>query len=161
MAIHKLNLEDFLDEIDYVLIAIHCRLKDYRLAYFLNKNLQIQLARRRQDVDYKYFSASYAIFEWKDTKHLITYNLVSNICKREEDSLQSSGSLFDTQEKIIKSYNLIPELKNVDYLLKITKEDLQINEKLIVNKIQQIPQVITTYPVNVEQLKSKDNLIFN
>lgn len=161
MAIHKINLEDFLDDVDYILIAIHSRLEDYRLAYFLNKYLNIQLVRRRQDLDYNYFSAAYSIFEWVDAKHLVTYNLVSNICKREEDSLQSSGSLFAAQEKIVKSYNLVPELKNVDYLFKITKEDLQISEKLIVNKIQQIPQVITTYTVNVDQLKSKDNLIFN
>ncbi|WP_066222578.1 IPExxxVDY family protein [Formosa haliotis] len=161
MAIHKLNLEDFLDEIDYILIAIHSRLEDYRLAYYLNKNLNLSLTRRAQDIDYEYFSAAYSIFEWKDKSNLITYNLVSNICKREEDSLQSSGSLFTNQEKIIKSYNLIPELKNVDYLMKITKEDLQISEQIIVNKIQQIPQVITTYTVNVDQLKSKDNLIFN
>ncbi|WP_299776696.1 IPExxxVDY family protein [uncultured Formosa sp.] len=161
MAIHKLNLEDFLEDVDYILIAIHSRLEDYRLAYYLNKNLNLSLTRSAQDVDYEYFSAAYSIFEWKDEINLITYNLVSNICKREEDSLQSSGSLFANEEKIIKSYNLIPELKNVDYLMKITKEDLQISEQLIVNKIQEIPQVITTYTVNVDQIKSKDNLIFN
>ncbi|MFB9051887.1 IPExxxVDY family protein [Formosa undariae] len=161
MAIHKLNLEDFLEDVDYILIAIHSRLEDYRLAYYINSKLKLNLVRRAQDIDYKYFSAAYPIFEWKDDLNLITYNLVSNICKREEDSLHSSGSLFANEEKIIKSYNLVPELKNVDYLMKITKEDLQISEQLIVNKIQQIPEVITTYMVNVDQLKSKDNLIFN
>ena len=161
MAIHKLNLEDFLEDVDYILIAIHSRLEDYRLAYYLNQNLDLSLKRKEQDIDYKYFSAAYSIFEWKDDTNLITYNLVCNICKREEDSLQSSGSLFTNEEKITKSYNLIPELKNVDYLMKITKEDLQISEQLIVSKIQQIPQVITTYTVNVDQIKSKDNLIFN
>lgn len=161
MAIHKLNLEDFLEDVDYILIAIHSRLEDYRLAYYLNKYLNLSLIRKFQDVDYKCFSAVYSIFEWKDDINLITYNLVSNICKREEDSIHSSGSLFENEEKIIKSYNLIPELKNVDYLMKITTEDLQISKQLIVNKIQEIPQVITTYTVNVDQIKSKDNLIFN
>ncbi len=42
MAIHKLDLGEF-DEIDYYLIAIHTSLEDYRLAYFINQKLAINL----------------------------------------------------------------------------------------------------------------------
>ena len=42
MAVHKLPLGDF-DEIDYQLIAIHSSLEDYRLAYYINQNLPINL----------------------------------------------------------------------------------------------------------------------
>jgi hypothetical protein len=42
MAIHKLDLGEF-DEIDYHLIAIHTSLEDYRLAFFINQKLLINL----------------------------------------------------------------------------------------------------------------------
>ena len=44
MAIHKLQIVDFLS-IDYELIAIHTSIEDYRLAYFLNKELEIKLSK--------------------------------------------------------------------------------------------------------------------
>ena len=160
MAMHKLEVDDFYDA-SYILFAVHCKLEDYRLAYLLNKYLGLRLKRKRQDVDYKYFAASYSIYEWEDYKLDATWNLVSNICKKEESILQSSGSLFNDDDTIIKTYNLLPELKTVDYLIKLSDEYRNLNEKIIINSIQSIPQVITTYSVDLAKIKSKDHLIFN
>ncbi|MBO3096929.1 IPExxxVDY family protein [Gelidibacter pelagius] len=159
MALHKLLVDDFYDA-SYSLLAVHCRLEDYRLAYLLNKYLNLNLKRQPQDLDYKYFAASYPIYEWFDEELFTTWNMVSNVCKREEDSLQSSGSLFSTNEKVLKTYHLLPELKNVDFLIKITNDDRYLDEKLMLDKIQAIPRVITTYTIDVDQLRSRDNLIF-
>jgi hypothetical protein len=160
MALHKLLVDDFYDA-SFSLIAIHCRLEDYRLAYLLNKHLELNLRRKEQDLDYNYFDASFAIFEWENEKIDRVWNLVSNVCKKEEAALQSSGSLFDNQTAITRTVNLLPELKTVDYLIKVSNEDRHFNEKLILNKIQTIPQVITTYSVDIDQLKSKEHLIFD
>jgi len=111
-------------------------------------------------LDYKYFAASYAIYEWENNNQYITWNLLSNVCKKEEDSLQSSGSLFTNSTTVLKTYNLIPELKNVDYLIKVSDDTNMFNDKIIINKLQRIPQIIATYSVDVSQLKSKDHLIF-
>ena len=89
------------------------------------------------------------------------WHLVSNICKKEEEGLTSSGSLFNSPDKIIRTHNLIPEFKGVNYMLKISSEGNAINNKTIINKINQIPQVITTYTIDISQLKYKDHLIFN
>lgn len=159
MALHKLLVDDFYDA-SYSLFAIHCRLEDYRLAYLLNKTLKLKLERQPQDLDYKYFAATYSIYEWFDEELFTTWHMVSNVCKKEEDSLQSSGSLFSSSEKILKTYHLLPELKKVDFLIKVTNDDRYLDEKQIVDKIQAIPQVITTYTVDVDQLRSRDNLIF-
>ena len=51
MAISKLNLEDFCNEV-FSLFAIHTDLDDYRLAYFLNKHLGINLFRKAFDLDF-------------------------------------------------------------------------------------------------------------
>ncbi|MEY8849573.1 IPExxxVDY family protein [Psychroserpens sp. XS_ASV72] len=160
MALHKLLVDDFYDSY-YVLLAIHCRLEDYRLAYLLNKHLDIRLMRKPQDLDYKYFAASFSIYEWDNEDMDTKWNLVSNVCKKDEAALQSSGSLFSNQNIITKTYNLLPEFKNVDYFIKVTNDNQKFNEKLTVSRIQSIPQVITTYSVDIDQIKSKDHLIFN
>src|SRR5690606_29890073 len=157
MAKHQLLLDDFYDP-SFSLIAIHCRLEDYRLAYLLNKYLDLHLARKSQDLDYKFLVANFPIYEWENTNQQITWNLVSNVCKREEDSLQSSGSLFDSQEKIQKTYHLLPEFKKVDFFVKITTDEDSLDEKHLVNRLQHIPHLITSYSIDTEQIKSKDNL---
>jgi hypothetical protein len=160
MALHKLLVEDFNNE-TYSLLAIHCTLEDYRVAYLLNQYAHINLKRKPQDLDFKYIDSSYSIYEWEDKNNQTTWHLVSNVCIKEENSLTSSGSLFTTQNKIVRTHNLIPELKKVNYLLKINNDGNFINEKTIINKIQKIPQIVAVYNIDVSQLKSKDNLIFN
>lgn len=158
MALHKLLVDDFYDD-TYKLIAIHCRLKDYRLAYLLNKSLGLNLRRKSDDLDLQYLKSSYSIFEWNNASQYVTWNLVSNVCKKEEESLYSTG-LFQSEEKVIKTFNLVPEYKTVDYFIKISDEIQTVNENLILNTLQNIPQIVTSYSINPSQIKSKDHLIF-
>ncbi|WP_142784720.1 IPExxxVDY family protein [Changchengzhania lutea] len=161
MAVHKLILDDVFEEVTFTLIAVHCTLEDYRLAYLLNKHIGINLIRKPSDLDFNNGKSSYSIFEWEDKKQLTTWNLVSNICKT--DSLQKVNfeSLFDTQNQITKTFYLIPEYKRVNYFLKIENEYGSNKEKFILNTILSIPQIATAYSINTDQLRSKDNLIFS
>ena len=162
MAVHKLILDDTCSESLYTLFAIHCRLEDYRLAYLLNKHLGITLSRKASDLDFKNGQISYSIYEWKDDKQLITWSLVSNICKTEELQESNYTSLFDNQEKITKTFQLIPEYKTVNYFLKIDSEFNFSKEKYILDNILDIPQIATAYHIkDSNELKSKDNLIFH
>ncbi|WP_298531852.1 IPExxxVDY family protein [uncultured Algibacter sp.] len=161
MAVHKFILDDTFDESLYTLIAIHCRLEDYRLAYLINRNLGISLIRKASDLDFDDGQVSYSIYEWEDRKKLVTWSLVSNVCKTEELQSRDYKSLFDTQEKIIKTFHLLPEHRTVNYFLKIESEFSFSKEKYILDSISKIPQVATTYSVDSTKLKSKDNLIFN
>jgi hypothetical protein len=159
MALHKLLVDDLYDD-TYKLIAIYCRLEDYRLAYLLNQNLDLNLERKPDDLDFKYLESSYSIFEWNNEAQYVTWNLVSNVCKKEEESLFSTGTLFESSEKVLKTFNLISELNKVDYFIKISDEIQNINIKAILNKLQTIPQIITSYTVDPLKIKSKDYLIF-
>ena len=160
MALHKLLVDDFYDD-SFTLLALHCNLEDYRLAYLINTYLNLALKRSSKDIDFEYVTASYALFEYEDESKQIIWNLISNVCKKEEESLISTGMLFENQGKSIKTYNLIPEFKNVNYLLKIDGDGAYINERPILNKLNEIPQVVTAYNIEVSELKSRDNLIFN
>jgi hypothetical protein len=53
---------------------------------------------------------------------------------------------------------LIPELKKTDFFLKLESDTP--TPKSMLAKINQIPQVVTAYAVDVNKLKSKRNLIF-
>lgn len=160
MALHKLFVDDFEDE-PFTLVAIHCTLQDFRMAYLLNKYLDIGFSRKSQDLDFEYTEASYSLYQWSDKEQLIDWFLVSNICKKEENTLTSSGSLFDSTNKVLRTHNLVPEYKNVNYLLKIENEGHLFNEKAVISKIQDIPQIVTAYSIDVSQIKLKENLIFN
>ncbi len=161
MSKHKLILEDVFEEVTYTLFAIHCSLVDYRLAYLLNKNLATNLNRKKEDLDYDSVSASYSIFEWQDEDHQTTWNLINNISLTETDKIMDDTSLFGKEEKSFKTHNLIPEYKSVDYFLKISAEGMFYSEDKILNKIQEIPQIATTYMIDATKLKSRNNLIFN
>lgn len=159
MALHKLNVDEFSDD-NYLLIAIHCRIEDYRLAFLLNKYLDLKLERMSKDLDVNYLRSSYAIYEWNNKAEYRTWNLVSNCCVKEEEALSSTGVLFNEDDKIIKTYNLIPELKTVDYLLKVNGEIYDLDENEILKKLHKIPLIITSYAVNPLKIKSRDNIIF-
>jgi len=55
---------------------------------------------------------------------------------------------------------LIPEKKKVDYFIKIVGEPTQETIYKTVHQIKQIPQVVTSYTVEIDSLKSKQFLIF-
>ncbi len=161
MAVHKLILDDVFEESACTLIAIHCTIEDYRLAYLLNQNLGINLVRNKKDLDYDNGKSTYSIYNWEDKKQLLTWSLVSNICKTNDVMKISSGLLFETTHSITKTFNLIPELKSVNYLLKIDDELHTTKEKYLINTVISIPQIATAYTIDLSQLKSKENLIFS
>ncbi|GAA3644013.1 IPExxxVDY family protein [Flavivirga jejuensis] len=161
MAVHKLILDNVFEEDLYTLIAIHCTLEDYRLAYLLNKHLGISLVRKPLDLDYQNKKSTYSIFEWEDNKQQTIWNLVSNVCKTEDYRQRRNESLFDSEEKITRTAYLIPEYKTVNYFLKIDNEIDSSKEKYILNNVLKAPQIATAYNIDINQLKSKDNLIFS
>ncbi|WP_290700997.1 IPExxxVDY family protein [Lacinutrix sp.] len=160
MAIKKLVLNDFLEEESFSLIGIHCTIKDYRLAYLLNKALNLSLTRQDNDIDNNNQQTTFSIFEWEDDTQFKTWNLVSNVCKVVKNQIDNNaGSLFSFNQT--KTYHLVPEYSKANYLLKINNECHTNKEKLILDKILKIDQVITAYSIAPESLKSKDQLIFN
>lgn len=159
MALHRLDLDEFYDD-SFTLIAIHGQIEDYRLAYLLNKNLNLKLERCKKDLDFKYFTASYSYFEYRETLQCRTWYLIANSCIVEAESIPSSASLFDFQQKAYKTHFLVPEYKTVNYFLKIEEEARHIDELRTLKKIIEIPKIVTSYKVDANQLKSKNYLIF-
>lgn len=162
MAIRRLVLDSILED-EYELMAIHSSLPPHRLAFLLNKNLDIRLSRTKNDVllNDKGIPASFPLFQYEDVFQYCMYSLVGNTCKTQNtlDSTNNNQLFAMIEESSIIKY-LIPEFKNVDYFLKIETETDQFFTKSLISKLLSIPQVITVYAVDSFQLKSKNNLIF-
>lgn len=149
MKIFKLDVNDLLDD-DFVLLAIHTTLEAYRLAYFMNITFDIQLIKTEviQDFDF---------YEFNDEKNQSLWNLVGNKAFVENKArLKNNESLFFESKN--NRIFLLPEYKKVDYFLKI-ENSVSVTKNLIL-KMNDIPQIITTFAVDVVSLKSKNNLIF-
>lgn len=161
MAIHKLQIDDFLT-IDYELIAIHSSLEDHRLAYFMNRELSILLEKNPKDIGIKVKEGEsfFSRFIFDDVDKDLTWNLIQN---KNTIALarQNTVSLFEeTGLDVSTSVFLLPELKTVDYIIKIenTCDDFALND--LIDKLLSIRQITTAYKIDHQKLKSKNNLIF-
>ena len=85
---------------------------------------------------------------------LFDWFLISNSTK--EETTSSNGLPLFTETKTF----LIPEKKSIDFFIKISGEvDIQFITKTI-KKIIEVNQVITSYQIDKNTLKSKNFLIF-
>ncbi|KQB43417.1 hypothetical protein B6A10_01285 [Flavobacterium sp. L1I52] len=162
MAVHKLSLDEF-DEIDYNLIAIHTSLDDYRLAYFINQKLPINLAKSEDEVhiNVKEGETMFSRFYFYDEENTVSWNLVQN--KNEvvpDNNFQAQDLFSNTEEGISAKAYLLPELKKADYFLKIDNTDDSIDVNTIKTILNTIDNITAVYTVETKQIKSKNNLIF-
>ena len=160
MAIHKLHIDEF-DEVDYELIAIHTSLEDFRLAYFLNQKLPILLSKSESEIqiNIKEGVTFFSRFIYENTNNDSCWSLVQN--KNEVTTLTNNNNqnLFgESSFEVATKAFLLPELKKVDYFLKIENSDAEM-EKIIAS-MNTISQIATVYSVDSNSIKSKNNLIF-
>ncbi|TDE06587.1 IPExxxVDY family protein [Flavobacterium hiemivividum] len=162
MAIHKLDLGEF-DEIDYYLIAIHTSLEDYRLAYFINQKLPVNLAKSNDEVqiNIKEGETNFARFSYFDSENEISWNLIQNkneVLQQKEEAVQNLFS--NTALEISTKVYLLPEFKKADYFLKIENAEDTLDVSEIKTTLSTIDNVSAAYIVDTNQIKSKNNLIF-
>lgn len=162
MAILKLHLDEF-DEIDYDLIAIHSVLEDFRLAYFINQKLPIVLSKSKEDigVTIKEGEAFFSKYAFDDAKNGIDWYLLPNKNEVIVKKRSVGQNLFlDTAVEIATKVYLLPELKKVDYFLKIKNNKGTFDLNQIIKQINSIERIASVYAVIPEKIKSKNNLIF-
>lgn len=128
------------EDYDFSLIGISCHTKDYRLCWELNKILHIDLIRTADyEINKKSEKSSFSFYEFIDDANYLEYFLISNRGK--------NGFL-------------IPEQKKVDFLLMIRGSISESQTKDFIGKINSLSLVLTSFNIDPNQLKSKQNLIF-
>jgi len=129
-------------EYDFTLIGISCHEKDYRICWGLNKQLQINLSKDDKDLEVLLKNNTW------HSRHSL-YNFFHPDNDNEFHLLGNRSSIG----------HLIPEQAHADYLLMITENE-PIDMQHTLQKIREIPFVLTAFQINVMQLKSKENLLF-
>jgi len=162
MATLKLYIDE-LEELDFNLLAIHTSLEDYRLAYFLNQKLQLNLSKNKEEIKIKnkegntYFSR----FTFEDSKKDIFWNLIEN---ENEITLKQNNINQGLFTESINSFTtkdfLMPEYKKVNFFLKIEAPKESVVPTEIATIIKSIDKISTVYAIDLENIKSKNNLIF-
>lgn len=135
----KLVLE-FEAEYDFHLIGICSHVKDYRISWEVNKLLNLELAK---DEDH-------TLYLQKEELSFPCYS-----CKREEELKEYY--LIGNRSKGV---YLIPEESEVDYFLVLKGFSSDEEIKKLAQKIGELKTVLTSFAIEVEELKSKQNLVF-
>ena len=160
MAIRKFIFPEQ-DSVQYYLFAIHSVLIDYRLAFFLNKYLKVELKRTSKDLDISGQDGFYSIFEYVDQDNLLNWNLISNCSHTNIKNEIKESLLFKNTEIELKKYKLMNELNQVDFFLKIEYHTDLINIKKIIKSINEIPNIMSVYNLNLKKIKNKETLKFS
>ncbi len=158
----KTFLEE-INEVDYHLIAIHTTLEDYRLAYFINQHLPVNLKKCKKDlhVKVKQGETHFARFHYEDEDNLIFWDLIENKNVVESKKNELVRDLFSNSKASFSlSTYLLPEYKKVNFFLKIESEKKALEISEFVSKINTIDKIAMVYSVDKNNIKSKDNLIF-
>ncbi len=156
-AMPKIHSFDFEYDHDYTLIGIHSALEDYRLAYFLNKNLDLRLQRFKNDLDFPSLNCRFSVFNCEERVTFTSWSLIANRHVTVSNVVPSGDNLFGEETKV---YYLIAEKKQVDYFIKINGA-IEFDElQNILSKINNTNKIITSYTINPNDLNSKDYLIF-
>lgn len=136
MTIYTLDIES---NYEFDLVGISSHEKDYRLAWSLNKRMGWRL-RRISDIimNQRSNDSSHAQFRFEHPTEQSTITLIDN----------------NTPEGFF-----LPDVQHFDYVLKIENDQFGCDDAFF-RKLRSNPFIITAYPINVEKLKSKQNLLY-
>ena len=130
----------FEEDYDFSLIGISCHSKDYRLCWELNKALSIDMIRTADlEISKKDKISAFSFYEFIDEANYLEFYLISN--------RGNSGYI-------------VPEQKTMDFFLMVKGNISDNHTKECIAKINSLSLVLTSFNVDPNQLKSKQNLLF-
>lgn len=155
-----LNL--LIEDIEFQLFAINTTLDDYKLAYLINKELNVHLKTSLPDIDISFHNnvANFSLYHFKDTDSCTEWYLVQNKCKITVENNKTNDLFSNSSAYRTHTICLQEELNKSDFLLKIEGDISDELLKSITKQINNIKGVVTAYEVDTQKLKNKEYLIF-
>jgi hypothetical protein len=129
-------------DLDFVLIAITSSLKDYRLCYMINKDLNFSFV-RNNDLELDALNG-----QPKSFFSFFKYGWES-----------SETEFYFIGNKGSDGY-LIPEMNKTDYLMMIKNYIDEADLDDIILKLNRIPEIVAAVKVDPKKIKSRENLLF-
>jgi hypothetical protein len=129
-------------EYDYscLLFGVLSQAPSYRLCWSVNQKLGLNFACvGEHSVKHRDGSLSHhALYLYHDEANEVRYWLVENFSETKA---------------------LVPELKRLDYILKIDEHE-RVNKLIINEQLKSLPDVLACYEIDIDKIKGKDLLIF-
>jgi len=128
---------------DFDLLGLVSPVKDYKAAWLINRELELDLV-KVEDLELDFYSGP----SLKISQYFLSL---------------PHGFVQLLKNKALNSTNqisfLIPELKTMDYFLLVQDETFQISINTFAEKLSQNPLVQNVMKLDVTKLKSKENLL--
>lgn len=135
--VHKLVLDEVAD---FYLVAIASHENDYRLTWALNQNLNLKLIKIDD-------------FTCNHPKHKLVINY--SMCKFDDEHNHLKYNLISNKSE--KGF-LLPDLKNIDFILRISGDIDQDSLDSLVQKLKKIDIVITAFVI--QEIPDRYNKMF-
>lgn len=148
-------------EDNYQIIAIYTDEPDYRLAFLLNKHLNLQLVKSTSIID-KTQKTDFTVYEYEDINLFQNWLLLNNHCYVESEiEMTSSFNLFNESSTIFKKRKYyFKKYKKAKFLLKIIADTEKSYIQNLIKILHQIPQVYTAELLLLNKIKNKKLLTF-
>ncbi|MGB3183045.1 MAG: IPExxxVDY family protein [Cyclobacteriaceae bacterium] len=130
---------------DFVLLGLTAPVKDYKLAWSINKSLDIHL-KREDDLHIDFIGNQHVVISnFHFEKEHCKLRLLKN--KAEEESRPPVA-------------HLLPELAELDYFFMITDPAANFPVSTVMQKLKELDIVQFLTRLRIDTLKNKENLIF-
>jgi hypothetical protein len=142
---------------DFILIGLITDKPDFKICYLLNKNLNINLAKKehvslQQNKKNSNETEFSTLFDIENEESYFSFYKYEN----HHEQLQY---IFVSNKSYANHY-LIKEHANIDFFIIIEGAYDEIDTNELIKQIKQIPEIRTAYELNPNELKSKQNLLF-
>lgn len=130
---------------DFSLFGIISLSKDYHLAWLINNNMGMHL-KKEEDI----------VISFINDENLVISNYIYETEHAQLRMLKNKSE----ERKSDKMTFLIPELNKFDYLIMKNGSIGNLSDQEFVREFQKIDEVQYIAPLDIDKLKSKENLIF-
>lgn len=126
---------------DVTVIGISSHVEDYRLCWAMNRAMDLNLTRRREDItsDEKDSTARFSAFDQADEHAIVRWSLIHNHCGKDL---------------------LVKEQKQADYFLVLDAE-IASEQPAIIDRLREVEFVLTAFPVDLRKLRAGHKLLTN
>jgi hypothetical protein len=135
----SLTLE-YLDEVDFIVLAINSHAKGYKLCWEMNNRLKVNFIKNKYHKPEEATEVEFSRFTSEDKDLEIHHDLISNYSK---------------------GGRLLPKFKNIDYFLKIQNPFWEKEKEEFIRKLSKIPEILLIFEFDLDSISSLNPFIFH
>ena len=131
---------DYLEEVDFTVLAINSHTKGYKLCWEINNKLEMKFIKNKYHKPEGTTVAEFSRFTSRNIDADIQYDLLSNYSKK--------GFL-------------LPKFRNIDFFLKIQNPFWEKEKEEFIKKLAELAEILLIFEFDLNSINSLNVFIFN